>query len=104
MFVEETKLRFFKLFKNIPRSGGNKMGIKRCFAIILTGLLVLTTGCAGGGGKQEAPKFPTKALDMTILFGAGGGADVIARKLGDLASREIGQPIVAITVLAVAGP
>lgn len=92
---KKLNLGLLNRLKNIPRSGGNKMGIKRGFAIILIGLLILTTGCAGGGGKQEAPKFPTKALDMTILFGAGGGADVIARKLGDLASREIGQPIVA---------
>ena len=51
------------------------------------------TGCAGG--DTEKPEFPTKVIDMTILFGAGGGADIVGRKLGDVASRELGQPIVA---------
>ncbi|MDA8229394.1 MAG: tripartite tricarboxylate transporter substrate binding protein, partial [Desulfitobacterium hafniense] len=36
-----------------------------------------------------------KAIDMTILFGAGSAADIIARKLGDLVSKDLGQPVVA---------
>lgn len=70
------------------------MNFKRFFAIAISALLILTTGCNAGGGK-ETPKFPTKTIDMTVLFGAGAGADVIGRKLADLASKELGQPIVA---------
>lgn len=71
------------------------MNIRKYLAIILAVVLVITTVGCQAGNKQGAPKFPTKVIDMTVLFGAGGGADVIARKLGDLASKEIGQPIIA---------
>jgi len=70
------------------------MRIKRFIAVVISALLVLTAGC-NAGGEKAAPKFPTKPLDMTVLFGAGGGADVVGRKLADLASKELGQPIVA---------
>ena len=39
--------------------------------------------------------FPRSSIDMTILFGAGGAADVVGRKLADLASQNLGVPIVA---------
>lgn len=45
--------------------------------------------------QQEAIDWPKEPLDMTILFGAGGAADLIGRQLADLASRELGQPIVS---------
>lgn len=68
--------------------------MKRISAVILTIALILTAGC-NATTKNETPKFPTKSIDMTILFGAGGGADVVGRKLGSLASNELGQPVVA---------
>jgi len=71
------------------------MRVKRLFAIILSALLVLAAGCSAGGDNNEPPKFPTKSIDMTILFGAGGGADVVGRKLGSLAANELGQPVVS---------
>lgn len=69
---------------------------KRLYAIVLAVLLVfiMAVGC-NTGDKGNIAKFPTKSIDMTILFGAGGGADVVARKLADFASKELGQPIVA---------
>ncbi|HHV64814.1 MAG TPA: tripartite tricarboxylate transporter substrate binding protein [Peptococcaceae bacterium] len=72
------------------------MKMKHFLAVILSALLILVSivGCKTGGTDQT-PKFPTKPIDMTILFGAGGGADVVGRKLADLASKELGQPIVA---------
>ncbi len=66
--------------------------MKRYFTIALIVLLVLSAGCAQ---KPDTVKFPAKAIDMTVLFGAGGAADVVGRKLADLASKELGQPIVA---------
>jgi len=77
---------------------------RKIFAVLLVIALVLTTavGCGGGGqnnGGQpsDQPKqidFPTKAIDMTILFGAGAGADVMGRTLADLVSKDLGQPVV----------
>lgn len=69
------------------------MQIKKVFAILLVVTLLLTAGCAGDDGQKD--EYPTKSIDMTVLFGAGGAADVIGRKLADGASVELGQPIVA---------
>ena len=70
------------------------MKTSKIFATILTVFLLLTTGCTADENKQKN-EYPTKAIDMTVLFGAGGAADVIGRKLADGASMELGQPIVA---------
>ena len=66
--------------------------IKRLFIITLAVLFALTTGCTA---NEKKPEFPTKAIDMTVLFGAGGGADIVGRKLADIAAKDLGQPIVA---------
>ncbi|NLP43606.1 MAG: tripartite tricarboxylate transporter substrate binding protein [Peptococcaceae bacterium] len=77
---------------------------RKIFAILLALALVLTTavGCASGGDnggqtageEQKQIDFPTKSIDMTILFGAGAGADVMGRTLADLVSKDLGQPVV----------
>jgi tripartite-type tricarboxylate transporter receptor subunit TctC len=57
----------------------------------------MLTGCSSTPASttpQAENKFPEKPIDMTILFGAGGGADVEGRLIADLASKELGQPIV----------
>jgi len=73
------------------------MKTRKIMAIILTVLLVMTmaAGCSKPAAAPEKPKFPEKAIDMSILFGAGAAGDVTGRKLGDIASKELGQPIVA---------
>jgi len=79
------------------------MRIKKSLAVALTVFLVMTlaVGCGGGstsstssGDSASDIKFPEKPMDMTILFQAGGAADVIGRQLAELASKELGQPIV----------
>jgi len=74
------------------------MKLKRVVALLLM-VSLLIAGCTGGNtGKtedeQKAIDYPTKAIDMTILFGAGGAADVVGRKLADLASKNLGVSIV----------
>lgn len=73
------------------------MNTRKIMAIILTVLLVMTmvVGCSKPAPAPEKPKFPEKAIDMSILFGAGAAGDVTGRKLADIASKELGQPIVA---------
>lgn len=68
--------------------------------IVLTVLLAVTmlAGCSSPAPQPTQPTetpFPEKAMDLTILFGAGGAADVIGRKLADGAAKELGEPIVA---------
>ena len=42
----------------------------------------------------RAAAFPDKRIHMTILFGAGAGADIVGRKLAELVAKELGQTIV----------
>jgi tripartite-type tricarboxylate transporter receptor subunit TctC len=43
-----------------------------------------------------AAAFPDKPLELTVLFGAGSAADLLARKLADLAGRDLGQPVAVV--------
>lgn len=79
--------------------------------VLLMGLAFAAAGC--GGGTQEAGKnqgqeekkieFPTKPMEMTVLFGAGGGADLLGRKVADMAAKHLGQPIAVVNRTGAAG-
>ena len=43
-----------------------------------------------------ATAFPDKPLELTVLFGAGSAADLLARKLAELASKDLGQPVAVV--------
>jgi len=43
-----------------------------------------------------AADFPAKPVELTVLFGAGSAADLLARKLADLAGKELGQPVAVV--------
>jgi tripartite-type tricarboxylate transporter receptor subunit TctC len=43
-----------------------------------------------------AQSFPTKPLELTALFGAGSAADLLARKLVELAGKDLGQPVAVV--------
>ena len=43
-----------------------------------------------------ATAFPDKPLELTVLFGAGSAADLLARKLAELAGRDLGQPVAVV--------
>ena len=60
---------------------------KMVFAVALMAAVMLA-------GSVRAASFPSKRVHMTILFGAGAGADVVGRKLADLAGKEMGQTVV----------
>ena len=44
----------------------------------------------------EAASFPAKPIEMTVLFGAGSGADLLARKLAEAAGKDLGQTILVV--------
>ena len=46
------------------------------------------------GAAEDPAKFPSKPITMVIQWAAGGTTDLTGRKLADLASRTLGQPIV----------
>src|ERR671919_2251459 len=43
-----------------------------------------------------AAAFPNKPLELTVLFGAGSAADLLARKLAELAGKDLGQPVAVV--------
>ena len=60
---------------------------RRAFAL---GLAALVAAAA------PAAAFPDKPLELTVLFGAGSAADLLARKLAELAGKELGQPVAVV--------
>jgi tripartite-type tricarboxylate transporter receptor subunit TctC len=57
-------------------------------------LLALIAGAPGPVSAQSA--FPTRPLELTVLFGPGSGADLLARKLAELAAKDLGQPVAVV--------
>jgi tripartite-type tricarboxylate transporter receptor subunit TctC len=43
-----------------------------------------------------ASAFPDKPLELTVLFGAGSAADLLARKLAELAGKDLGQAVAVV--------
>ncbi|MDN5345371.1 MAG: putative tricarboxylic transport rane protein [Clostridia bacterium] len=82
-------------------------GIALGLAALLVMLALSLVGCGSGGkqpgegaqgsgdsqGNKAAVEFPTKPVEMTVLFGAGSGADLLARKVAEIAGKDLGQPI-----------
>lgn len=54
-----------------------------------------TTGNAPAPAKEE-PKYPTKQIEVTVPFAAGGGTDIFARAMSDYLSKEWGQPVIVV--------
>ena len=55
-------------------------------------LAVLLAVCSPVGAQEQ--NFPTRQIELVVPFPAGGGADVSARMVAQIASESLGQPIV----------
>lgn len=75
-----------------------KQSLKRAGAIFLAVALALCT--AGCGAGQGAGEWPQKPVTVVVGYAAGGGSDLIARKLAEGMAEELGQ---AFNILNVAG-
>ncbi len=49
---------------------------------------------SGQSTAPAAPAYPTKPMEMIIVWSAGGGSDLAARLMGDYAAKELGQSFV----------
>ena len=68
-----------------------------CITIFLS---VFVNPCIGA---EDPAKFPSRPITMVIQWAAGGGTDLAGRKLADLASKILGQPIVVVNKVGGAG-
>ena len=55
--------------------------------------VVLATVCLAAA---PAAAYPDRPMELTVLFGAGSAADLLARKLADLAGKSLGQPVAVV--------
>jgi tripartite-type tricarboxylate transporter receptor subunit TctC len=49
---------------------------------------------AAGGAASAQSSFPSKPVRIFVPYAAGGGVDILARTLGDVVSRQWGQPVI----------
>ncbi|NWF92420.1 MAG: tripartite tricarboxylate transporter substrate binding protein [Syntrophaceae bacterium] len=68
------------------------------FLTLLTAILVW-----GAGSSLAKEAWPEKQVELINPFGAGGAADIQARKLAEIISRDLGQPLVVRNVTGAGG-
>jgi tripartite-type tricarboxylate transporter receptor subunit TctC len=81
----------------MERKNGSRPG-KFISSILFMTLLVW---CIGQGAATAA--WPEKQVELINPFGAGGAADVQARKLAEIISKDLGQPMVVRNVTGAGG-
>jgi len=70
---------------------------------LLSLVLLMTLLVWGAGSCFAKDAWPEKQVDLVNPFGAGGAADVQARKLAEIISRDLGQPMVVRNVTGAGG-
>ena len=60
---------------------------------ILFGLALAAAAFGAAPGIAGAAEYPTRPITLIVPFPAGGGTDTHLRVLGDLVSKELGQPV-----------
>jgi putative tricarboxylic transport membrane protein len=59
-------------------------------------LLLFALVAAGPASAWAQGPFPSKPIELTVLFGAGSGADLLARKLAEAAAKDLAQPVAVV--------
>ena len=78
----------------------DRLRIKRTLIAMSFMAALLTLGGSVGAATEE---WPSKPMELVNPFSAGGAADVQARKLAELLSKELGQPMVVRNVTGAGG-
>ncbi|EAX48873.1 Uncharacterized protein UPF0065 [Thermosinus carboxydivorans Nor1] len=72
------------------------MKAKSIIALLVAAVMAVTLAGCGGAQKTDAPKFPTKQIEIIVPYAAGGGTDQVARALANSAKDIPGQPVVVV--------
>ena len=80
---------------------GRKVLKEKWILPILSLIMMLFVWGMGSGTAKDA--WPEKQVDLINPFGAGGAADVQARKLAEIISKDLGQPLVVRNVTGAGG-
>jgi tripartite-type tricarboxylate transporter receptor subunit TctC len=71
-----------------------KSNVKKYHWLFLSCILLAAFAVIAVVPAMAKDEWPTKQIELINPFGAGGAADVQARKLADILSKELGQPVV----------
>jgi tripartite-type tricarboxylate transporter receptor subunit TctC len=80
-----------------------KRTIIRNSSIAVSLFLMMVLFLSGAAPALAAENWPAKPVDLINPFGAGGAADLQARKLAEIISRDLGQPLVVRNVTGAGG-
>ena len=80
-----------------------KQRISRNYWTCLSLVLLTAVGVWGINPGSAKDAWPAKQVDLVNPFGAGGAADVQARKLAEIISRDLGEPMVVRNVTGAGG-
>jgi tripartite-type tricarboxylate transporter receptor subunit TctC len=80
-----------------------KMDISRNRMMIASLFLIAVLFAWGIGSASAADPWPVKQVELINPFAAGAAADIQARKLAEIISRDLGQPMVVRNVLGAGG-
>jgi len=80
---------------------GKKVLRKKGLLSFLSLIMILFVSGMGSGVAKDG--WPTKQIDLVNPFGAGGAADVQARKLAEIISKDLGEPLVVRNVTGAGG-
>lgn len=64
--------------------------LKKCLASVALGLMSASLSITG----SHAQSYPDRPITLVVPFAAGGGTDILARKVADGISKSLGQPVV----------
>lgn len=79
---------------------------KRVTLLLCTVLsMSIFNGCTSGSNASSGNKtnYPTKAVQITVGWGAGGGTDVFARAIAQPASEIMGKPVTVVNMAGASG-
>lgn len=70
--------------------------MKKVLATLLSGALILSAlaGCSGGGGGASGDSYPSKDIQGSVMWSAGGVCDTVSRSIGGAAQKILGANII----------